>query len=275
LYTHSEQAYDADNDNHLSYFNIARKLIQQRFLTVNGITVYEHEVTWATRILVKTLVWNNVMMIVTKPFLLQSTDVDILRLTDMLNKKSDQNLYLLGWAKDMFWLMTDLATFTQNLLAGAPHNRDSETWRMKLLPRAIEVEKRLKAYTPTLESVKYYMGNVEVAEETTGFCLATVELLRQTSLLYLYQVMPDLMPTFLVDDLAHNLLLQLELIPKDCSMIAYHGWILLTIGAQCLDPRYRTLLLERLNLSHDRYRFAAIATNATKLILEVSTPSLL
>lgn len=218
----------------------------------------------------KTFVWHNVTIIVSKPFLFQDRDIDILRLTDLLNIKSEQNLYLLGWAKDAFWFMTDLAAFTQSLLAGMPPDQDNAAWSMRMLPRAMRVEKRLKAYTVTIDSVKYYMGKVEVAEDTTKHCLWTIELLRRTSLLYLYQVMPELMPSFLVDDLAHELLQQLHTIPKDSPMIAYHGWILLTVGAQCLDPIDRRLVLERLELSHGKFQLSSVATNATKLLLEVS-----
>lgn len=218
----------------------------------------------------KTFVWHNVTIIVSKPFLFQDRDVDILRLTDLLNIKSEQNIYLLGWAKDAFWFMTDLAAFTQSLLACMPPGQDNAAWRMRMLPRAMRVEKRLKAHTVTIDSVKYYMGKVEVAEDTTKHCLSTIELLRRTSLLYLYQVMPDLMPSFLVDDLAHELLQQLHAIPKDSPMIAYHGWILLTVGAQCLDPIDRGLVLERLEISHGRFQLSSVATNATKLLLEVS-----
>ncbi|KAL2820979.1 fungal-specific transcription factor domain-containing protein [Aspergillus cavernicola] len=268
-----EKAYDAENETHSSYFEGARVLIHQRFFTVKDLFSQVHEVSWATRVLVKTFAWHNVMTIVSKPFLFQDRDVDILRLTDLLNVKSDQNLYLLGWAKDAFWLMTDLAAFTQSLLPLAesmPANEESIVWRMRVLPRAMRVEKRLKAYTVTLDSVKYYMGRVEVSEETTTHCLATIELLRRTSLLYLYQVMPDLMPSFLVDELAHDLLQHLQGIPKESPMIAYHGWILLTVGAQCLDPKDRGLVLERLEFSHGRFQLSSVAANATRLLLEVS-----
>jgi len=260
------QAYDPDNENHLSYFEGARILIHQRFFTVKDVAPQGDEVSWATRVLVKTFAWNNVMMIVSKPFLFQDRDLDILRLTDLLNMKSDQNLYLLGWAKDAFWLMTDLAAFTQSLIPPDPNN---VSWRMRMLSRAMRVEKRLKGYTVTLDSVKYYMGKVEVAEDVIMHCLATIKLLRGTSLLYLYQVMPDMMPLFLVDDLAHDLLQQLNAIPKDSPMIAYHGWILLTVGAQCLDPVDRGLVLERLELSHGEFQLSSVAANATRLLLEV------
>ncbi|KAL3478810.1 fungal-specific transcription factor domain-containing protein [Aspergillus californicus] len=261
-----EKAYDPDNENHLSYFEGARILIHQRFFTVKDVAPQADEVSWATRVLVKTFAWNNVMMIMSKPFLFQDRDLDILRLTDLLNMKSDQNLYLLGWAKDAFWLMTDLAAFTHSLI---PPDPDNVPWRMRMLPRAMRVEQRLKGYTVTIDSVKYYMGKVEVPEDVTRHCLATIELLRRTSLLYLYQVLPDMMPSFLADDLAQDLLQQLNAIPMDSPMVAYHGWILLTVGAQCLDPVDRALVLERLELSHGQFQLSSVAANATRLLLEV------
>ncbi|KAL4914790.1 fungal-specific transcription factor domain-containing protein [Aspergillus aurantiobrunneus] len=261
-----EKAYDPDNESHASYFEGARALIHQRFFTVKDVGPRGDEVSWATRVLVKTFAWHNVMRTVSKPFLFHDRDLDVLRLTDLLNIKSDQNLYLLGWAKDAFWLMTDLAAFTQSLLPPDPENA---MWRMKMLPRAMRVERRLKGYMVTIDTVKYYMGKVEVAEDITRHCFATIEILRQTSLLYLYQVMPDLMPSFLVDDLAHDLLQQLQAIPRDSPLVAYHGWILLTVGAQCVDRGDRELILERLKLSHGQFQLWPVAANATRLLLEV------
>lgn len=192
----------------------------------------------------------------------------------MLNKKSENNLYLLGWAKDINWLMNDLVIFTRDLLKATKDKEDDATVLLQMLPRAAGIEKKLQSYKPTIESVKYFMGNIEVAEENLHQCLATIELYREVSLLYLYQVMPDLLPTFMVDNFAHDLLQQLCAIPKDSSMIAYHGWILITIGAQCLTTEDRETVLERLKYSHDRFRFPSIATNSTKLVLEVSCPGL-
>lgn len=51
--------------------------------------------------------------ILTKPFLEYSASwsIDIFRLTDMLNKADDLNPWLFGTARDVFWLMADVASF--------------------------------------------------------------------------------------------------------------------------------------------------------------------
>lgn len=267
------------NTNYTRYLAGARTIIRQRFLNDHdsrNLKRHSLSTTFATRLLIKLFIWHDTMTIVTTPGMDYANDWDlnILQLTDLLNQEGDTNPHLFGCARDIFWLMSEVARFVKDFRAlKYPDNDAIRTIRM--LPLAMQIEKRLQQYRLGYHFFKLYTGNLNICEKVLSDCFSTVEIYRMSSLLYLYQIMPALSSPTMTDQLAWDILERVLAIPDNSPVTSYHGWPLIAVAEQSLGPHQRTKILQRLGSSGQKFYRGFCANNIIKLVQRVSLLNLL
>lgn len=288
------QRWDQSSKDHLTYLNGARRLIQHRFFDLEPVggslssspsavvlpphrhtsaTKHRDETeetsdTWITRVLVKVFIWNDMFTTLSLPFseYAASFTLQALRLTDVLNRKDDLNPFLFGWARDIFWLMSDVMSFAQQLYRTLDDSRSSSTQttatasvavRVQMLGRASRLERSLQTYAASSGRSKLYMGFHRPSDSHLDDCSITVECYRRAALLYLYQLMPVMASDDAMEELATSILdLELSVSPSSPS-VAFHLWILVVAGSQMkpveeveegIELDYRFAVLRRLEM---------------------------
>lgn len=287
------QRWDQSSKDHLTYLNGARRLIEHRFFDEPSSSLCpprhlqeDGKVgtdTWITRVLVKVFIWNDMFTTLSLPFsdYTASFTLQALRLTDVLNRKDDLNPFLFGWARDIFWLMSDVMNFAQQLYRAfdnQPMQTPSVTFRIQMLGRASRLERSLRTYAASSGRSKLYTGAHRPSDSHLDDCSITVECYRRAALLYLYQLMPMMASEDALQDLATSTL-DLEFsVGSSSPSLAFHLWILVVAGSQTkateaegLEVDYRTAVLRRLELLESIHPCTSTC-KAKHILMEVSHP---
>lgn len=213
-----------------------------------------------------------------------SWTLDALRLTDLLNKEGDTNPFLFGTARDVFWLMNEVGSLARRVSSKNIH-QSSLAFRLSILNQATKLEKRIQNYVPTESPSKIYFGNYRPSDTDLQDCLTTVECYRLSSLLYLYQIVPQMLPVTRMEELAVDIVELALSIPTTSPTIAFHTWVLILAGSQ-LKPAstdessvassipgstvaYRDLVIERLRIIEQKHPYISSVWNSEKLLREV------
>lgn len=229
--------------------------------------------TASTKLFIKQVVWHDVLSNFTRPYddIAATSSLNLLRLTDVLNDKGDANPFLFGYARDIFWLMIEVASFSREIWGSRLAHKSDKVLRIDTLQNAIRLEERLQTYEIDDSGICLYHGDGPISATDLRDCRTTVEVYRRTALIYLYQVMPELVQQHATENLARSILALMTSVSQNSRTIAFHVWCLVIIGSghKCAADD-RRLVLDHLKRIQQQFPLSLYANNAEALVLEVS-----